>query len=395
MTDHDCPAMIDLFNTYTAGPGSIGHNLAATMGRATANDPLLVATSTDLAFYPGQGAAPTVLGFRMSTRGFKELAGISHLGPALATLVALRIAEPDGVWRADAERLLVEVLRSRADNSVALWQDVIQVAAYRGRAQAIAAMVDYALAVTARYLQKVLADPGYLCYETLRTDYLDDGSRADLPVSFNRIMIATFFLVGMDISTRIIDWLDAQQVDWTRAMVLIAGKQGRPTAGVTWRTNSVAGMVLAASRGALALDRLYIAPHAPTFATPRGGDLSEVCELEPALRGLWAGTRAVVNLGRHMFPEYPAFRPDTGLAGGVQGDTVSEMPAIAGNRDWQAMVTRLRMVMEDPRQLLSGAVSDYAAQQLALNGNDPSVLFVPGLDDEPYPTFRRNSEPSK
>jgi hypothetical protein len=43
--------------------------------------------------------------------------------------------------------------------------------------------------------------------------------------------------------------------------------------------------------------------------------------------------------------------------------------------------------MEDPRQLLSGAVTDYAAQQLIDHGNDPLAVTVPGLDDEPYPAY--------
>ena len=383
----ESPELVDLFTTYTANPKSIGSALSATMGQVTADAPLLVATSTDLALYPGNGAAPSVLGFRMSTRGFKELAGVSHLGPALATLAALKGAELNGIWRADADRLLAAVERARQANIPALWRDVIRVGAYSGRERDIANMIDYALAVTERYLKAIVANPEHLSFETLRDEYLDDGAREDLPVSFNRIMIATFYLVGLDTSHRLISWLDEQSIAWTRTMVIVAGQQGRPTAGVTWRTNSVAGMVLAASRGALALERLYIAPHAPTFATPVNGDLSEVMRLEPEMRALWAGTRAIVELGGSMFPNFPAFSPDVGGALTVSSSTmaIGEMPTISGHDDWFAMITRLRMVMEDPRQLLSGVVSDFAAQNLVAVGNDPTKVFIPGLDGEPYP----------
>jgi Domain of unknown function (DUF5624) len=384
----ESPELVDLFTTYTASPDSIGSGLGATMGRAAADAPLLVATGTDLALYPRRGVAPSVLGFRMSTRGFKELAGVSHLGPALATLAALKEAEPDGVWQADAERLLLAVRRARATNSPRLWREVISVEAYAGRETAIADMTDYALTVTAKYLDRVLADPGHLSFATLRAEYLDDG---DLPVSFNRIMIATFYLVGMDISHRLIGWLDRQEIDWTRAMVIVAGKQGRVTAGVTLRSNAVAGMILAASRGALSPDRLYIAPHAPVFATPVDGDLTEVARLEPAMRALWAGTRAVTQLGVGMFPAVPAFSAEDGGAGKGAAGTVTELPEIAGPDDWPAMITRLRVVMEDPRQLLSGAVSDFAAQNLVAADNDPAKVFVPGLDGEPYPRKFRDA----
>jgi hypothetical protein len=200
-------------------------------------------------------------------------------------------------------------------------------------------------------------------------------------------MIATFFLVGMDTAHRLIAWCDGQGIDWTRAMVVIAGRQGRPTAGVTWRTSSVAAIVLAASRGKLPLDRLYIAPHAPVFATPVDGDLSEVAALEPRMRALWAATRATVGLGAAMFEGYPAFNP--GLSDGPAFDDstaeIGEMPRVRSAQDWYAMTTRLRLVLEDSRQLLSGAVSDFAAQQLIAHDNDPAAITVPGLDGEPYP----------
>ena len=172
-------------------------------------------------------------------------------------------------------------------------------------------------------------------------------------------------------------------------MVIIAGKQGRPSAGVTWRSNSIANIILSASRGALPLDRLLIAPHAPVFETPKNGDLSHVSALEQPLRGLWAGTHAVMDIGAEMFDGYPAFASDQGGAITIDSATrtVGDMPAVASADDWFAMITRLRIVMEDPRQLLSGAVSDVAAQRLVANGNDPGSVTVPGLDGEPYPAI--------
>lgn len=402
MASYESPELIDLFTTYTAGPDSIGAHLREAATRATDGDPLLVVTGADMALYPGGGRAPTVLGFRLSTRGFKELAAVSHLGPALASLVALREQDPGGdgdgpaVWRADAERLLSQVRRSRAANSPGLWRDVIAAPAYAGRERAIAAMVDHSCAMTERFLLRSLDDPSYLNHRTLRERYLEDSDDSGQPVSFNRVMVATFFLVGMDTAHRLIAWCDSQAIDWSRTMVVIAGQQGRPTAGVTWRTSSVAAIVLAASRHELPLDRLYMAPHAPVFRTPVDGDLSEVAALEPVMRALWSGTRATVELGASMFDGYPAFsaggrdaaRDTLVRHGGGASATVTEMPAIRSADDWFTLVTRLRLVMEDPRQLLSGAVSDYAAQQLVAYGNDPLAITVPGLDGEPYPEPR-------
>ena len=388
MPSHESPQLVDLFTTYTAGPTSIGSNLTRATAATTADAPLIVATGTDFALYPGSGRSPSVEGFRFSTKGFKELAGISHLGPALATLVQLRETYASPLWRSDTERLLTRVRRSREANSVELWRDTIAVETYRGREQAIADMADYTFAVTDRFLSAALEDESRLNAAALRSEYLEK-STAEGHGTINHMMIATFFLTGLDISRRIIQWFRAQEIDWSRAMVVIAGKQGRPTAGVTWNTSSVATMLRGASGYELPLEHLYLAPTAPTFTTPRDGDLSEVVSLEQPLRQIWSHTRATVELADLMFPGLPRYAPGRLATPDLSDPSVSEiseMPAIHGPDDWQAMTTRLRMVLEDPRQLLSGCVTDFAVSQLVAADNDPSKVTVPGLDNITYPT---------
>lgn len=384
MAAHESPELIGLFTAYTAGPDSIGRHLTRAVTDRGRDDPLIAATSTDIACYPGDGRPPTVEPFRLSSRGFKELTAVSHLGPAVASLVNIRALLGDGSWRPDAERLLAEVKAARAANSTELWRDTIAVGAYRGREREIADMIDYSCAVTARYLTTALADEDYLTPRTLRSDYLAGG-----PVPINDMMVATFFLTGMDISFRVTRWLRAQDVEWERAMVVIAGQQGRPTAGVTWNTSSVATMILGASGGRLPLERVYLAPHAPTFATPADGDLTEVTALEERLRGIWCGTRATVELGAVMFDGHPRYTaagvrfPDVSDPGVTE---VGEMPVIHSADDMRAMVTRLRVVLEDPRQLLSSCVTDFAVASLAAADNDPTRVVVPGLTGVRYPT---------
>ncbi|MEV0041254.1 hypothetical protein [Streptomyces sp. NPDC050804] len=129
-------------------------------------------------------------------------------------------------------------------------------------------------------------------------------------------------------------------------------------------------------------------PHAPTFATPPDGDLSEVIALEEPLRRIWSNTRATVELGELMFPGLPRYAHGVVEVPDLDDHSVteiSEMPVIHGPDDWRSMTTRLRMVLEDPRQLLSGCVTDYAVSQLVAAGNDPTKITVPGLDGVLYP----------
>jgi hypothetical protein len=67
---------------------------------------------------------------------------------------------------------------------------------------------------------------------------------------------------------------------------------------------------------------------------------------------------------------------------------VAEMPVVHRPDDMRALVTRLRVVLEDPRQLLSGAVTDVAVAALTAADWNPAAVVVPGLTGVHYPTDR-------
>jgi hypothetical protein len=150
--------------------------------------------------------------------------------------------------------------------------------------------------------------------------------------------------------------------------------------------------VRASSRGRRAAGRLFIAPHAPVFPASDGTGLPgaaalKAASLEAGYRQLWGSLRATSDLGSQMFEGYPRFeaRPAGRPRVHPGSASVPEKPAVASPDDWFALTTRLRVVMEDPSQLLSGAVTDYASSQLIAKANNPSAVVVPGLDGEPYP----------
>lgn len=383
------PELVRLFHTYTGGPTGIGANLKNIHTISKSNDPLLVATGTDIVLFPGDGRDPSFIGFRVSTKGFKELAAVSHLGTAMAAVVQMHQIDPSStLWREDAQRLMEATVEARAANSASLWKDKIAVEAYLGRETQIAAMLDYGCALTIRLLQTVMADETKLNSVFLRQAYLEgtDGSLG-ATIPFNFVMIATFFLVGLDFTYRITKWLLEEKLNWSRTMVLMIGKIGRPTSGVTWTSNSIVQMILGASSFTLPLDRVYIAPHASSF-TITNGNADELRKFEEPMRSLWSYTRAISELGPIMFEGYPPYKPDTKSVAPVitrWTSDLQEMPMISGPEDMYTMTTRMRLVLEDPRQLLSGCVTDYAVQQLADSGNDYSATVVPGLDGVEFP----------
>jgi hypothetical protein len=385
---YENPELRKLFTTYsdTKAPGrhSIADHLSELSLEEHRDDTLIVATGTDLAIYPGHGRPPQVRGFRVNIPAFIELTAVSHFGPAIASIVAIKERGHDELWRADAEALLENTRQVREANSVAMWRDDLAVPAFAGREDAIAAMTDYTCAIAERYLERALAETDYASGESLRRDLLDGP---DLPVSCNKIMIATFSLYALDYAHGLINWLAEVGVEWDRTLFAVAGRQGRPTAGTTKSTTNLVRIMDIVSAGRLSADRVFVAPHLPTFAPPTAGDLSEVIALEEPIRWQLARVMSSAELAPLMYEGYPAFvEPPLYGPDLAQGDTtVTEMPRITGPDDWRTMFTRLRLSLEDPRQLLASGVTDYVAAQLVANGNDPSSVVVPGLDGEQYP----------
>jgi hypothetical protein len=114
----------------------------------------------------------------------------------------------------------------------------------------------------------------------------------------------------------------------------------------------------------------------------------EATELE--YRRIWQNLRANVELGRLMFEKYPAYQPKPRVASVVGPDTktVDQLPAISSPDDRRTVMTRLRVVMEDPTQLVSNAAADYVIDQLCANGNQPGKVAIPGFTNVVYPRRR-------
>ena len=104
--------------------------------------------------------------------------------------------------------------RPKQSTTPDLWREPLTVAAFAGRETAIAAMVDYELPTSRkRMLERALTDDHYLTAETAPSRLLQWSVRWSCPVPFNRVMVATFFLTGMDLAHRTIGWFDGINLD--------------------------------------------------------------------------------------------------------------------------------------------------------------------------------------
>jgi hypothetical protein len=374
-----------LYGTYT-GEDSIGQHLTRHMADVNKAEAMLVVTGSDYVLFRGHGTAPISQSFRLSTRGFVELTAVSHLGPAVAWLFRLREIG-SSTWRGDVDRLLASLAEVRAINDATYWQTLVAVEAFRGYESKIAAMVDYACAITERFIGQCLSDERQMNFGNLRERYLEPVDDPTTPVPMNDVMLATFALAFLDIGYRIIRWLRSQALDWPSLAVLFTGPSGRPSSGLTWQTNNACYMLWKASAERLLPSNVFITPHGPAVSISDLSDTERAQRAEASFRETWMHLRAGIEMSRLMFAGFPSFSAHVEeppvIEAGTQ--TLHDMPRLRSPDDRFTAITRLRFVMEDPRQLLSNAVAQYVIDQLCENGLRPESVVIPGFTNVAYP----------
>jgi hypothetical protein len=380
-----------LYDTYT-GPDSTGQHLTRHMVRLTEREPLLVITGADFVIFPGSGQSPIVESFRHSTRGFVELTAVSHLAPCIAWIFRLR--ELGYVnWRDDANRLIDRADRVRTINNTSYWEKIVAVGAYRGYESKIADMVDYACRVSSRFMKTCLQDERLMTFEHLRESFLDPINSAAVPIPLNDVMVATFTLAFLDIAHRMIRWLRSQNLNWPALMILLSGKSGRPSSGLTWQTNNNCHLLWRASEQRISPENVQITPHGPSLALSDLQDSLRVAEIERQVRDVFLHLRANIELARMMFEGYPAFVKNIEEPPVVEAATKSlnAMPRLRSPDDRLTAITRLRFVMEDSTQLLSNSVAHFVIDQLCEHNNRPEFVVIPGFSNVCYPASAQRS----
>jgi len=91
-------------------------------------------------------------------------------------------------------------------------------------------------------------------------------------------------------------------------MVLLSGKSGRPSAGLTWQTNNNCHLLWRASEKLISVENVQITPHGPSLALSDLRDPARVAEVEAQAREVFLQLRANTDLARLMFEGYPHLR---------------------------------------------------------------------------------------
>lgn len=398
------PAFMSLFKIFPRGedPKGIGVALADDMAKqsdrpdvVSPDGPLVIVSGDGIFAYDGRDRS---LLMAVRTRndpatGFFEMTAVSHIGPALAYLAALK-EQGSETWKPLAQRLLADIEAARRANAKTdpNWLDRLELAAWKGREDAIRRMMDYGLWMAGDYLSRVLdgSAPTFTT-ESVGTDFYRAGDPR-YPIPFDNVMIATFALVALtgayDIRQAIVAAGD--RVNWKNARVVVHMPIGTNYgAGLTVETNQLAAALPALTDNALPAANILIAPYAlaPCPTIEQGGKTySEVGCADMAIgaavldediydfysKDVWYGIYDRTQITRSAFP-------------GVETIARADTPAIPGDYkvtkagDIDAFIARLKLSLIDGRELLSNAVGYWVPYELAAKGWDPAKADIPGL----------------
>ncbi|NIJ37429.1 hypothetical protein FHR22_002113 [Sphingopyxis panaciterrae] len=380
------PEFMKLFELFTSDPNSIGRELSRQLGAERSEDPMLIVTGSNLVLFPGSGRPPVSIDFRLTQRGFYEMTAVSHLGLVVPYLARLRELG-HGKWEEAAQGFVAQCHTVQSCNTLSYWRDTVAVEPWAGLEEKIVDLTDYTCATTAEYLSNALANPEMMTFDYIRTNLIEGDGPHAVPISFNDMMAGTFGLTALETVFRLIRWLHEQEIQWERLMVLTCGRAGRPSAGLTWQTNVMCHLLYQASGRRLNPDLVIIAPTAPVIELDDLQDAERYRNFEKQYRFFWYISISSVEMGRVLWPDYPAFRKAVEAPPAIDSDTkfMYEMPVVRSVNDKRAIVSRMRYVMEDPGAQIASAGMQFVIDQLCANGNRPDLVEIPGFTDVDYP----------
>lgn len=356
------------------GPESIGAMLGETLREAGGTGPLVLITSRALYVYePEARALVATADFRLAPdSGFVEMTAVSHVGPAIAYVAALR-EQGDPRWRGQAERL-IERLRALRETNAGDWLEAMAQPVFEPHHAAIRNMVDYAASMAGSYLAGVLARDGEGFTVAAVGAELLTGTSGEYPIPFDNVMVATFALASFSGQYAIRAALaeaDAE-MDWAQAKVIIRAAPGvNFTAALTKGTQALFPLVRYLSGMTLAEDRIMIVPFAEERASIGAAVMPEE-DFDYYTIDIWQQPYSRQLVAPVAFP-------------GVDTIYLADRAALPGDYGYSTaddighFMVRMKHSFADPREALSNTVAFWTAGELHAKGWDPAALDVPGL----------------
>lgn len=356
-----------LFAAYVK---TVGPNLAKTeMERAEkSNASFLYLNGFNFVYWPANTTVPVQ--YQALANGVIQLAGVSHLGPALASLVEVyqeNLRSGSDQWQEDLSALLSAVIVSQDANSPDYWEaiDPIVLISYSDK---MSEMIGDGLDLVGKYLEDALKMPKLLNYDDLIDRVLNPQNKK---YTFNKVMIGTFSLANLLVQYHSIHWLQntIPADGWGNCSVLFGGQFGRATGGLSVDTNTAVRRLIVASNKTLDKSQILIAPASPNV-DPTNVEPAYWAGIKTAVQNTWWLTHSSSHLSPKMFPEYESVLPQTPQT--LPPQDIPEPP-------FNEFMERLKFALGNTDQELASCTAAFMVDTLANNNFNPSGLFIPGM----------------
>lgn len=215
--------------------------------------PLLVVNGFEYDLYLADGS---VKKFNGLVAPFNELKAVSHIGPALYTLVSPAWLEPkDSNWQQNLRDFQVKVQAALADVNKVDWNN----AGWPNNGEKLKSFMHDSLEMVNNFITQVLKKNSATMtdYQTFAQHYM-------------HTMIATMYLADVSNTTSVLTQLKAWkkemgEKEWDKLYVLVMGSKGRTTSELTVDTSTVGITVKGLMKPEIAATHIIIMPTATTL----------------------------------------------------------------------------------------------------------------------------------
>jgi hypothetical protein len=338
--------------------------------------PLIVATATGIYAYDSSEGHRLISGsgFRaQQNSGFYEITSISHVGPAIAYLAAMK-KMGSNEWEKHIPTMLEHIRAIKAFNSAPIednWLTKLSETAWLGRELLIKNMVEYACSLADSYLVKIRDGKEDFTPDNVVLNFLESKT-AQYPIGFNTIMIGTFSLVALKSAYDIYSALGEKEIDWKNAKVILHNQAGTNySAGLTAGSNWLHPTIKAIAGSKLDESRIIIAPYANIPATV-GEAFLPIEDYEFLSDGIWAALYARPRVTEMVFSHINDINiPLRNAIPGDYGYTKAD--------DIDHFLMRLKFSTGNIKEMLSSSVGFWIAGEAAAKSWDLTKIDLPGL----------------
>lgn len=363
---------------YPQNRAAIAQDLAKVVAQKTTDKPgpLVVANSVGIYVYSGEKGHRLLssASYRaMPNSGFYELTSISHVGPAIAYLGALKeLGDPS--WEKHLDPMITHLHEVREVNSIGQsdhWLTQLSLPAFRGRETQIKNMIDYACSLAANYLLKVKENKAMFSSEHVIKNFLNIQNK-DYPISYDTVMIGTFAPIGLKSVYDLYSALKCEEIDWGNAKIILHNLAGTNygsglTAGSNWLVpviESIAGSVLDPKR-------ILILPYAELPDT-LGNDSLPNEDFDTLANKTWGAIYA------RPFTSAAAFSHVEDIKIPYRQSLPGDYSVTAANQI-DDFVKRLKFSITSPKQMLSNTVGFWLAGEAINKKWQFDKMDLPGL----------------